>query len=381
MQFKLAMERITNKNNHLQTEKTFQDTSKNEKDILKDPLKDIEDNNEDTSHNTNHNSHNNNHNDYNNQTLPEFALFSKEHSKDILNYYIPLFWILLFVLIMNRDSIISTIYMPFLGIFAACLANTVPIGGGVVYVPALLLLGVELKLGVSFTVATMSFGNGLFGFLRWLNKDSNLIIWDSFWYTIIPSYIGSLIAIFILPAFGPEFIKSLFAIVCLSVAILIFIAVSYGGLEKIPFITIISNLTSELELSHTSSSNSSSLNSTTTSNQSLYNTTNKQLSSTCQYTLIIITFLGGLFLVPNIGVGPALTTYLILNIFGINTKAAVVTGIITGGWVCILPFLIHVVYFQDIPYELWLMVIPGVYIGAAVSFFLQTIVIYLFNYF
>lgn len=247
-----------------------------------------------------------------------------------------------------------------LGIFAACIANTVPIGGGVVYVPALLLLGVDIKLGVSFTVATMSFGNGLFGFLRWLNKDPNLIIWDSFLYTVIPSWIGSLIGIFILPTFSPESIKLLFALVCLSVALLLFLAINYGGLENIPLIALLTSV-------HSSSDDDPELPTTTTAATTNTNANATILTPSCQYTLIVVTFLGGVFLVPNIGVGPALTTYLILNIFQFNTKSAVVTGIITGGWVCIVPFLIHVVYFQDVPYELWLMVIPGVYIGAAVS--------------
>lgn len=36
---------------------------------------------------------------------------------------------------------VEVLYMPFLGIFAALLANSVPIGGGIVYIPVLHLLG------------------------------------------------------------------------------------------------------------------------------------------------------------------------------------------------------------------------------------------------
>jgi uncharacterized membrane protein YfcA len=270
----------------------------------------------------------------------------KENSSDILNFFIPLGWCLLFVSIMNRDSFLSTIYMPFLGIFAATLANTVPIGGGIVYVPALLLLGVDMKLGVSFTVATMSFGNGCFGFFRWLQKDPELFIWESFWYTIIPSWIGSILGIFFLPELSTEYVKILFASVCVKVSIIVALAAWKGGIDKLNFIPT--------SCDFTSSTPTRQLNSAS------------PLSSSCIYTLVIITFLGGVFLVPNIGIGPALTTYLILNYFGYSTHSSVVTGIITGGWVCVLPFVIHIIYLQDVPYDLWLMVIPGVYLGAMV---------------
>lgn len=278
--------------------------------------------------------------------LPYWVEILKENTHFILNFLVPLGWCFLFVFIMTRESIISTFYMPFLGIFAATLANTVPIGGGIVYVPALLLLGVDMKLGVSFTVATMSFGNGLFGFLRWLNKNSQLLIWESFWYTVIPSWIGSIIAIFLLPEMSTEYVKILFASVCIKVSILVALAAWKGGMDKLSHL-----FTSTNQSAHPTEALSSST----------------SLSQSCIYTLIIITFLGGLILVPNIGIGPALTTYLILNYFGYSTQSSIVTGIITGGWVCLLPFIIHIFYQQDIPYELWLMVIPGVYLGATVS--------------
>ena len=61
-------------------------------------------------------------------------------------------------MVMTRESFFSLFYMPFLGLFAAVLANCVPIGGGIVYIPALSLLGTHVHLSVSFTVATMSVG-------------------------------------------------------------------------------------------------------------------------------------------------------------------------------------------------------------------------------
>lgn len=336
MQYKLAMERILNKGNIPSSSDVKSDLSHKDIELSKNSLRDVEGNVKSKSDEHLAPS-----------MLPVWAEIMRQNTQYILNFLIPLGWCFLFVLIMTRESVISTLYMPFLGIFAATLANTVPIGGGIVYVPALLLLGVDMKLGVSFTVATMSFGNGLFGFLRWMNKNATLLIWESFLYTVIPSWIGSIIAIFFLPEMSTEYVKMLFAAVCIKVSILVALAAWKGGMDKL----------TSIFTSTTSQSTAESLTSTT------------PLSSSCILTLIVITFLGGVVLVPNIGIGPALTTYMILNYFGYSTHSSIVTGIITGGWVCLLPFVIHIFYQQDVPYELWLMVIPGVYLGAAVSYF------------
>jgi hypothetical protein len=85
-----------------------------------------------------------------------------------------------------------------------------------------------------------------------------------------------------------------------------------------------------------------------------------------QLLLAFVSLLGGVFLVPNIAIGPALTTYLLLVLMGFRTKVAMVTGVVTGGWVCLVPFLLHLLVLQDVPIVLWLMVLPGVYVGAQV---------------
>ena len=83
--------------------------------------------------------------------------------------------------------------------------------------------------------------------------------------------------------------------------------------------------------------------------------------------LILISFLGGVLLVPNIGIGPAMVTFLGLTLLGYESKRSIVTGIITGGWVCIIPSLIHLFILNDVPVKLWLMVLPGVYVGSSIA--------------
>jgi len=54
-------------------------------------------------------------------------------------------------------------------------------------------------------------------------------------------------------------------------------------------------------------------------------------------------------------------------LLGYDPKRCIVTGIVTGGWVCIIPSLLHLFVLNDVPIKLWLMVLPGVYVGASVA--------------
>jgi uncharacterized membrane protein YfcA len=252
----------------------------------------------------------------------------------ILRSVIPCLWVICFILIMDRESVITFWYMPILGIFAACLANCVPIGGGIVYVPALSLLGVDMKLSVAFTVATMTCGNGTFGFLKWLNKDHTLILWYSMYFTVIPSWLGTICSLaFTQP--DVSVIRLLFGVFCLLLAIYVI----YMLYKK----------------------------NTVTADNISPAISYKDVDMKSWLVLALISFFGGLVLVPNIGIGPALTTYLTLAYFGIKDDSAIVTGIIVGGWVSIVPFIIHAMYFKDVPYNMWMMVLPGVYIGAQLA--------------
>ncbi len=51
----------------------------------------------------------------------------------------PLSWLLLASFVLSVSDVLTLWYMPCLGILAACLANAVPIGGGIVYVPAFMV--------------------------------------------------------------------------------------------------------------------------------------------------------------------------------------------------------------------------------------------------
>jgi uncharacterized membrane protein YfcA len=313
-------------------------------------------------------------------------LQDKETSDFILSVASPILWCVLFVTIMDRDSLLETWYMPLLGFLAAFLANSVPIGGGIVYIPALSLLGAQISLGCSFTLATMTIGNGIFGFLWWLAKDSSVMVWESFPRTVLPSYAGSLLAMLLLPQPAIAIIKQCFACFCFVLGIIVLLAIYRGGLNKIlPFQCVaLTKLpsTSIIEaearmllvidgIEDVTGRKSVGLDKAEAMASIFDSTTLPTLPSPTaeQWHLVSsVSFIGGVLLVPNIGIGPALVTYVMLSLLGYREDQAMVSGIVTGGWVCALPFAFHVLVWNDVPYHLWVMVLPGVFLGAKVSY-------------
>ena len=279
----------------------------------------------------------------------------------LLDVILPLVWLLIFVNLMTRDAFFSLIHLPFLGVFAAVLANCVPIGGGIVYIPALALLGNHVHLTVSFTLSTMSIGNGILGHLRWLLKDPSLIIYESFEWTVIPSSVGSLIAIFFMPKPHVYWVKKGFSVFCTLLGGYVLVAVRRrmalgitGGAHGH------SSKSSGAQGVHGSSNSNSNSGANGTINR-------PRMTKRGWGVIAIVSFVMGLFVVPNIGIGPALTTFLLLEFFGYSEQEAMVTGIVTGGLVCWVPFAVHYLMLNDIDLQQWVMVLPGVYYGAKLA--------------
>eukprot|EP01031_Cornospumella_fuschlensis_P036231 gene36231-43948_t len=319
--------------------------------------------------------------------------FLERHAEWTINVLTPVLWAFALVLYVDRDDFLSLLHMPFLGFFAAFLANSVPIGGGIVYIPALSLLGSQVTLGTIFTLSIMPIGNGIFGFLNWLRKDSSLIIWDSFAYTVLPSWIGSFIAMSMLPTPEVFYVKYAFGFFCFLLGSLVLLSIYRGGLKNVIGVSFnavpvaVMHTPTEKELSkleeHTDllidvdnvdtnttiASDEESKTSSSPSIEESYLAQRKpaafQPDVNAWSLVILVSLLGGVVLVPNIGIGPALITYLMLVYIGYPDQAAIVTGIVTGGWVCVLPLALHYVTNPSvIPYKLVIMVLPGVYLGA-----------------
>jgi len=287
----------------------------------------------------------NNDDQHDNQSVvshPALAYLHR-HADFILMPLLPMAWCLLLIGTLDREKILSAWGMPLLGIGSATLANAVPVGGGLVFVPILHLFGYEMKLGAAFAVATMTFGNGVFGFLTWLNKDIKAIAFYAIPTAVIPAWIGAAIGT-LRPFMTPEHCKILFALFSLKAA-----AVIWWGL----YVSI--RLGKSFNVGFGSDDNQAAADLA------------RRKSST-RYIASICSFLAGLVLVAHIGVGNALVSFLVFTyIWRLSPKEAVVTAVICGGWTSLCPFLMHLFILKDIPIALWIMALPGVCIGAKIA--------------
>eukprot|EP00559_Dactyliosolen_fragilissimus_P004079 CAMPEP_0184861020 /NCGR_PEP_ID=MMETSP0580-20130426/5795_1 /TAXON_ID=1118495 /ORGANISM="Dactyliosolen fragilissimus" /LENGTH=368 /DNA_ID=CAMNT_0027358345 /DNA_START=24 /DNA_END=1127 /DNA_ORIENTATION=- len=277
----------------------------------------------------------------------------RKYSGFLMMPVIPLLWCILFLTTMNREMLLSAYAMPLLGICSASLANAVPVGGGIVFVPILSLIGgFQIKLGTAFAVATMTFGNGLFGFLTWLRKDPSSIVWSVVPYAVVPAWSAAWFGT-MYPFLSGRQCRHLLAGFCFVVAIVvgrgIYLnrGVNYenGVASKKPF-SIVNH----------------------TDNDKDDDTNINHCKSRQKFLASCFSFLAGLILVPHIGIGNAMTTFLVCTfIWKLPAKPSVVTGILVGGWTSVVPFVIHLIVLKDVPMALWIMGLPGVYLGARIA--------------
>lgn len=268
-----------------------------------------------------------------------FLSWLEAHTGFIMMPILPLLWCALFIATMDRQSLLSAWAMPLLGICSASLANAVPVGGGIVFVPVLALFGFQIQLGTAFAVSTMTFGNGVFGFLSWLRKDPGSIAWGTVPYAVLPAWIGSLYGtynLFMTPAES----RHLFALFCVLVAAVVGWGLyRNGGADEKGVFSLVDDARTGTD-----------------------RTPSKALVATLSSAA------AGTVLVPHIGIGNAMTTFLVCTfVWRLPAKTSVVTGILVGGWTSAVPFAIHLFVIGDVPLNLWVMGLPGVYIGAQIA--------------
>jgi uncharacterized membrane protein YfcA len=189
--------------------------------------------------------------------LRRLIFFIEDHAGDILRIAI-VGWVVIFIALSSQIVLLELLTMPSMGIFAACLANCIPVGGGIIYIPALSLAGMNIKLGAAFSVATMSIGNGVFGFLNWLRRDRSLFIWKGVLFALIPTWIGYLLGELIVPDPGPWIVHKAFGVVCFLLSGFVYYIISKGGLaqafeiesEKAGFAPEVDSLTISGNLKH-----------------------------------------------------------------------------------------------------------------------------------
>jgi uncharacterized membrane protein YfcA len=270
-------------------------------------------------------------------------LFLREENIDNIFSFCMCIWfaLLLYFSYYNTLVLSELILMPCIGIFAAILANCIPVGGGIIYIPVLSLVGMNIKLGVAFSVATMSVGNGIFGFLNWLKRDRSFFIWKGFAYSVIPTWIGYLISEILDISPDEGFVRKSFAAVCFALASFVCVVLTYSESGSLTDALKVVVATTDVEEKEE---------------------INVPLKDWALFSLASL--VTGFVFVPHIAIGPGLTTFFGLFCLGFKPQAAVVTGIVVGGWACWVPFAYHALVKADLPYELWVSVLPGVFLGA-----------------
>ncbi|NQY67781.1 MAG: sulfite exporter TauE/SafE family protein [Flavobacteriales bacterium] len=219
-------------------------------------------------------------------------------------------------------------FMPLLGIVAATIAMSTPAGGGVVFFPAMVLLGVPPIEAVAFSVGAQSVGMGIFGAFNWIKRDRSSI---NFYIVIPTAIIGSavsLIALFIFPIVEAKLLQLTFSLFGVGLA-------TY----------VLYNLRKDLDKQN-----------------NLF-----QWSKWMVLAVVVVGLIGGL-LVGYIGVGIDAILFLILTSrFKMDVHQATVTSIITMGLTAMTPFVVHLFIIRDVPINLWLMALPGILIGARIG--------------
>lgn len=216
-------------------------------------------------------------------------------------------------------------FMPFLGVVAATIAMSTPAGGGIVFFPTMVLLGVPPIEAVAFSVGAQSVGMGIFGTFNWVKRDKLAINFPVVITTVLIGSAVSLLALFVFPIAEAEPLQLTFSFFGVGLATYVLYSLR-KGLDK---------------------------------------QNNRFRWSVWMVAAIAFVGLVGGLLVGYIGAGiDALLFFVLTSRFKIDAHQATVTSIITMGLTAMIPFGVHLFIKGDVPINLWLMVLPGILLGA-----------------
>jgi uncharacterized membrane protein YfcA len=241
--------------------------------------------------------------------------------------------VVLFVVLLSGGyvgaaDLYSAWFMPFLGIAAATVAMSTPAGGGVVFFPTMVLLGIPPFEAVAFSLGAQSVGMGIFGTFNWVKRDRAAILFPVVGATVLIGSAATLLATLLFPVAEAKPLQFTFSFFGLGLAGYIFYTLK-GGLDK---------------------------------TTRVFSWRVGSLAAIAAVGLI-----GGLF-VGYIGAGIDALLFLILtSLFKVDSHQATVTSIVAMGLTAMVPFGVHLFIIGDVPVHLWLMVLPGILIGARIG--------------
>ncbi len=245
-----------------------------------------------------------------------------------LTILVVLFIIFLKIELVEAQELYAAWFMPFLGVAAATIAMSTPAGGGVVFFPTMILLGIPPFEAVAFSVGAQSVGMGIFGTFNWIKRDKSSILFPVVIATVLIGSAMSLLALLVFPVAEAKPLQLTFSFFGVGLATYIFYSLR-KGLDK--------------------------------QNNRL------QWNLWALMAIAIVGIVGGLF-VGYIGAGIDALLFLVLTSrFKIDSHQATVTSIVTMGLAAMIPFGVHLFILSDVPINLWLMVLPGILIGARIG--------------
>ncbi len=250
----------------------------------------------------------------------------------VLTILLFLYWLLIQLEVVTAYQLLDAWYMPFVGILAATVAMSTPAGGGIVFFPALLLLGVPPNQTVAFSVGAQCVGMGVFGTYNWMKQDRGSINFSIVLASVLVGSITSIITLLVYPIVEIKPLQIIFSLFGLSLAICV-------------IITLKSNLL------HWNNS---------------YNWDFKLFLS-----ILLIGIVGGM-LVGYIGTGIDVLMFFVLTfLLKANAYKSTINSILTMGMTAFIPFCVHLFVLRDVPIHLWLMVLPGILMGARLGSWLN----------
>jgi len=290
------------------------------------------------------------------------------------------------------DFIKYTSYAPLCGLIACSIpSGGAPVAGGIVFLPILTIMGIEPHNAVAFTAATQMLGVGVFTPLGWLYRDPGVIMLKSFLLPMLPiALLGLLTGLLVLPLQHADEVLWAF-----TIFIIILAYYTGRGLIKNELKGAASETASESDSDDDlQQENQIELGEGKLQEEKDSITSSRDIKWTFKAFAIyaICIFFGGM-LTSWIGIGVEKITFLLLTaIHDVDVVAAGLSSITLVGWLSLVAFGFHAMCAPpedgpgphwvcapiladnpdghvggNVPYELWLAVLPGTMLGSLIG--------------
>jgi len=247
-------------------------------------------------------------------------------------------WLILIFTLLDSDTRNGLWYIPILGIIGAIIGVGTPVGGGIVYFPALTVLKVPANEAVAFNYATAVANLAFLGLLTWLRKRPETIrkyLWTLVW-VIVFGWIGSSLSTYQFPIESEQTLRIMFLVFVFLVVVYVIYLLYKEFTDKTP------------------------------SKFKKYG--DIKLNLMHLFGLATIGLIGGI-VVGWISVGLDILLFIYLTFFfNIEPVNATIMAVLTMGFTSMYPLIFfHMIEMEDVPYKLWLMVEGGCVIGARIG--------------